>query len=190
MATWQTDVLGTGLAHAQPTRAELLLARRTATRWKAWQPLLLHELRQRPREPGFVAREMLRLERNHARVMAELFSGLNQRSQWSRMSRINTMRIDDPRWTDEERAYRMAHRGHAPKPPQVKRPRGRPRKVVVEPEPPQRWVNKVVLTEPPVRKARKVKIARPVAPPPHPPELSCAEFVRLRSEEDDDEVRG
>ena len=154
MGTFTSDVLGTGLAHHAPTRQELLLARRIARRWKAWQPLLTHELRQRPHPPGHEAREMLRLERAHNRAMTSL---VEQRVTWYR---INHSRLDDPRWTDEERAYRIAHRRDA-KPPKPKRPRGRP-------------------------KGYRMPVP-PTGPPPHPPELSCAEFVRLRSDAWEDE---
>jgi hypothetical protein len=112
MGTWTTDIAGTGLAHHAPTRQERTLARQIARRWKMWQPLLLHELRQRPHPPGHVAREMLRLEQAHARAMASLMNvRRTPKAVWTRWQRIVRWGLDDPRWTDEERAARVNRKG-------------------------------------------------------------------------------
>jgi hypothetical protein len=112
VGTWTTDIAGTGLAHTAPTKAERVLARQIARRWKMWQPLLLHELRQRPHPPGHVAREMLRLERAHARAMASLMNVRHTHNAvYKRWQRIVHWRLDDPRWSDEERAARVNRKG-------------------------------------------------------------------------------
>lgn len=101
MGTMTSDVLG--LCHTRPlSRAERSRARQIARRWKMWEPLLLHELRLAHAE--WIA-ELPRLRQRHTAIMSRL---LDTGIKMARIDRERTVKLDDPRLTDEEVASEMA----------------------------------------------------------------------------------
>lgn len=97
MATWTTDISGTGLAHTRPPgKRDLRIQRVTAERWEEWLPLVTYELRQRQMDVGH---EVARLHRVHSvRMGLMLRVGVALRTIY----RDRERRLDDPRLPDAE----------------------------------------------------------------------------------------
>jgi len=103
VATWTSDVAGTGLCHTRPlTMSERKRARQIARRWRMWEPVLLHELRVLDRP---VAAELPKLRALHNMIMSRL---LDAGVTMERISRAREVRLDDPRISEELRTAELA----------------------------------------------------------------------------------